>query len=1124
MMRNVLRFTLAFAVFTFNLRASPPAQAEAHAGLRSKSTTSAARWLRVDGRLDMAAAYFGAIDVSGFDVSLDPERGPLFSPKPDGPAAVSGQWEGVGDGQGALSDQVLAVAVMGSDVFVGGTFRNAANLPAADYIVRWDGQEWSALSSATFNNGCLNGGVYALAVHDSMLYVGGGFSWVNEGSITVPGAGRVASWDGTHWHGLGSNGANGSALNATVVALAVDELGTVYVGGGFTNVNNAGAVLSEADYIARWDGTNWSALSNNGSGNGALNNGVLALQVSGSDLFVGGDFTDVSDGGIALTAADYVARWDGTHWSALGDNGAGGGSITAHVTALAMNGPDLFVGGSFVNVNNHGASLPLADFLARWDGANWSAVGGGTGTAALNGVVNSLLVMNGSLYVGGCFRDVFNASSSLTAADGIARWDGANWTALGSNGSGDGAVAIPSNCFADPGSIQALGAQGNTLLVGGRYYDVNNSGTSLPGADMLAAWDGTTWAEVGPVMNGSLNGEVYAMVVHGSDVYIGGSFTNISDHGTNLLAADYVAHWDGTHWSALGSNGAGNGSLAGNVWALTLDDQGNLYVGGSFQNVRDGLTPLNTADYVARWDGTHWSAVGDNGAGNGSLNSTVFSLLVDGSALYAGGGFTNVNNHGIVNGAADYIARWDGTNWTSLGDNGAANGALNSIVTAQAKLGTDLYVGGIFTDANNHGVADPAADYVARWDGSTWSSLGSNGSGDGSLNDDPTSNLVQTLLVDGTDLYVGGYFNNVNDNGSVLAAADSIVRWDGSHWHALGDNGSGNGSISGGEVRALAMTGSTLYAGGTFSAVNVSLAAANVARWDGTTWSSLSSDGSGRSSVNGWVHELAILGEDLLVGGQFSDVKQSGTTIAEADYLAAYGIGVDVTSPTIQSITALGPNPTNQSTANFAVSFSENVTGISAADFLIAASGFASPSSMYVTGTNADYVVHILPGLGDGILGLSVPVTATITDFAGNPLAALPAVSNETISVDHSAPVVLSSIRAGASPTAGDIVSFTVTFSEPVIGLGADDFGLSSTGLTGAAIGSVSGSGSTYTVTVNTGTGDGTLRLDVSDDDGVTDLAGNPLGGAGVANGAYVSGEAYVVERQSYLYLPAVQR
>lgn len=1100
------------------------ARADTVGGVQTKSHASAERWLAADGTLDLSAAYSGSVDFTGYDVMLDPVRGPVFSPQADGLAAASGQWAGVGAGDGALNRQIYSIAVIGSDVFVGGPFANAANLPAADGIVRWDGQQWFALGGDSNGDGALNGSVDAMAVHGSTLYIGGTFTRIKDGPTTINAAGYVARWDGSHWSALGSNGADGPALNLSVRTLAVDAQGVLYAGGGFTNVNNHGVVLPEADYVARWDGLNWSSLGHNGAGNGALNASVTTLQVDAGGLYVGGWFTNVSDSGISLPAADYVAHWNGVHWSALGDNGAGNGSLSSVVNALAMSGSDLYVGGSFTTVNNHGVALPTAAYLARWDGADWSPVTGPGGMAAFNAPVHSITLYNGDLYVGGCFYNVVDGSTALPAADGIAQWDGLHWSGLGSNGGGNGSITMGTSCPTDQGVVQVLTAAGNRLLVGGKFFDVNNSGTVLTGADMLAAWDGVNWSEIEPGPNGSLNDYVHAIVVHGTDVFVGGAFTDVSDNGTNLMAADYIARWDGAHWSALGADSTGNGSLRSSVWALAMDELGNLYAGGSFVDVRDGATTLSAADYVARWNGAHWSALGDNGSGGGALNRMVMSLTVSGSSVFAGGGFTNVNNHGVVNAAADYVARWDGTDWSALGDNGSGDGALNNSVYALAVSGTDLYVGGQFTDASNHGVENPAADYIARWDGSTWSSLGSDGAGGGSINDDPSSDYVRAILVDGSDVYVGGSFNDINDNGTILPAADLIARWNGVGWAALGDNGSGDGVFSVGEVRAIALHGSTIYAGGTFSAVNGSVTAANAARWNGTTWAALSSNGVGQSSLSRWVSALGVLGDDLLVGGMFLDVRQSGVTVAAGDYLAAYGIGIDLTPPTITSITPLDSTPTNQTALSFGVAFSEVVTGVSAADFVLEAAGPSGAHITGVTGADLDYVVQVESGTGDGALHLIVPVTATIADYGGNPLAGLPYTSGQTYAIDRTAPAVLSIIRADPTPTAAAAVTFTVTLSEPVTGVGTGDFALSSVGVVGAFVESVSGSGTTYSVIVHTGDGIGTLRLDLHDDDTIQDLAGNALGGPGTGNGSHTAGETYTVARPGQVYLPLLSR
>lgn len=102
--------------------------------------------------------------------------------------------------------------------------------------------------------------------------------------------------------------------------------------------------------------------------------------------------------------------------------------------------------------------------------------------------------------------------------------------------------------------------------------------------------------------------------------------------------------------------------------------------------------------------------------------------------------------------------------------------------------------------------------------------------------------------------------------------------------------------------------------------------------------------------------------------------------------------------------------------------------------------------------------------------------------------------------------------RAGANPTGAATVAYAVTFSEPVSGVDADDFSLTTGGLTGVSVASVAGSGSAWTVSVNAGSGEGQLRLDLVDDDTIRDSVGSPLGGPGTGNGNLI-GETYTFDR-----------
>ena len=124
-----------------------------------------------------------------------------------------------------------------------------------------------------------------------------------------------------------------------------------------------------------------------------------------------------------------------------------------------------------------------------------------------------------------------------------------------------------------------------------------------------------------------------------------------------------------------------------------------------------------------------------------------------------------------------------------------------------------------------------------------------------------------------------------------------------------------------------------------------------------------------------------------------------------------------------------------------------------------------------------------------------------------------------TISGTTSGPTVSSIVRGNptSSTTNATSVIFTVTFSTSVTGVDLvapfNDFGLATSGITGAGITTVTGSGTTYNVTVNTGVGDGTIRLDVVDNDSIKNSQNTPLGGAGMGNGSYAAGQTYTIDK-----------
>ncbi|MFQ5823955.1 MAG: T9SS type A sorting domain-containing protein [bacterium] len=311
-----------------------------------------------------------------------------------------------------IDGTVLAIAVNGSDFYVGGSFSMAGDV-SANNIAKWDGNSWSVLGSGA-NNGT-NGTVLAIAVSGSEVFVGGNFS--SAGGITVN---NIAKWDGNSWSALGSGISNG---DVRAIAVSSNDL---YVGGVFTTAGEG-----NANNIAKWNGSIWEALSS-GANNG-VDGPVYAISITGSEVYVGGSFT--SAGG---ESANNIALWDSSTntWTTLGS-----GVSLGDVNAIVISGAEVYAGGLFNKAGGANAKK-----IAKWDGNSWSALGNGIS----GGDINAIAVMENELYVGGSFTTAGNDS-----ANKIAKWNGSSWSALGSG--------------IDGGIVFAIAISSSNVYVGGSF-------------------------------------------------------------------------------------------------------------------------------------------------------------------------------------------------------------------------------------------------------------------------------------------------------------------------------------------------------------------------------------------------------------------------------------------------------------------------------------------------------------------------------------------------------------------------------------------------------------------------------------------------------------------------------
>ncbi len=607
-----------------------------------------------------------ALTISGTDVYV----GGSFNMAGGQPAnnvarfdTVLGQWFPLGSGaSNGVNQAVLALTVVGDDVWVGGQFSQAGG-QAASAVARFNKATgtWSSLGSGAAN-GVGAGGVRAIAVTGADVYVGGFFLFAGGQA-----ANRIARFSTTlgQWFTLGSGIATGSVYDLEVTG------GDLYVGGGFAqaggqSVNNA----------ARYDllGGNWFPVGN-GATNGA-NSVVFAFAVSANDIYAGGQF--VQAGGLG---ANYIARHNRVtgSWSQLGSgtsNGLSGNLV--NVASIVVQGADVFAGGSFTQAGGQ-----LVNKIARFNvpGGEWFALGS-AGMDGVDGVVNGMAVVGNELYVAGEF-----GMAGGQPANNVARYHLATgqWSTLGA-GATNGVDGI----------VYALAASATDVFVTGEF---TNAGGGA--ANFVARWNAAsgTWSSLGSGTANGLNDFGYAIAASGGDVFVGGGFFLAGGQPVNRIARFNVA---GGQWSALGS-GANNG-VNGDVFVLAASG-GNVYAGGGFF-----LAGGQPANGLARYNvsGAQWSALGIGGL-NGT-DGSVGAITVSGNDVYVGGAFTQA---GAI--AANRVARFNtgSGQWFPLGGN-LANG-VNTSVGALALAGTDLYLGGLFNRAGGK-ISLRFARYDARRD------------------------------------------------------------------------------------------------------------------------------------------------------------------------------------------------------------------------------------------------------------------------------------------------------------------------------------------------------------------------------------------------------------------------
>lgn len=548
-----------------------------------------------------------------------------------------------------------------------------------------------------------------------------------------------------------------------------------------------------------------------------VNGVVYSICIDGGDAYVGGTFSKA--GGIT---ANHIAKYDGSAWYPLG---AGLGGTFEAVWAIKKFGTSVYATSTTT--------------VGKWDGNTWTIIGTVSGQIQSNLLVVGLDVdASGNLYAVGSFQYI-----NGVLVNGVAKWNGTVWSPLGSG----------VNPATSPGPT-VVAVSGSNVYVGGGISSIGGITVSS-----IAMWNGSVWSNVGGGVSGT--GAVTSLCVKGTDLYVGGNFTLAGSTPVNN-----IAKWNGSAWSALGS---GTNGLVMSIVTLGSD----IYAAGSFSqaggnaankvskwngsvwsNASNGLVMLDVEAMgisaerfmvggstdinakldmhnIAKWNGSSWVVTG-NGIGS-SITDLVNCMTIDGNNLYVGGGFIEAGGLKV-----NRIAKWNGVKWDSLGP-GFSFGEVRDIVV----LGGQVYAGGTFQSG-------PGPNYLAVWNGSTWSSL-----------PNAPNYHVFALATFGSDLYVGGHFDHCGP-----LAVNSIAKWNGSTWNNMA------GGIIGDVKDIKIASDGTLYAGGDF--ILTATAVCNrIAKWNGTVWSAMN------MGVNNYVNAIGITSSDeIYIGGVF-DVPLGGPIV-----------------------------------------------------------------------------------------------------------------------------------------------------------------------------------------------------------------------------------------------------
>lgn len=345
--------------------------------------------------------------------------------------------------------------------------------------------------------------------------------------------------------------------------------------------------------------------------------------------------------------------------------------------------------------------------------------------------------------------------------------------------------------FVSANSVNALAVDSKGNIFAGGSFSAHDA-TGINDVNKLAKFlpSGTLDATWTP--NPSI---VYALVLDGDDnLYVGGIFTSIGGQLRNKIAKISTSGGGAADptWNPAPSL---TGSTA-QIRTLAVDGTGNLFVGGTFDAI-GGQARRNIAKLSTSGSGSadpDWAT---------SADGAVLALACDhNGSVYAGGSFTTIGTQPRVNLAklaTGGTGNVDG-NWNASTDAIASNN-VSTITVA----GGQILAGGFFSTI----AGEPRHSFAA---------VGSSGK-PSSVSDATQSAIVKTIATQADGgMIVGGLFSGAGSflrNNVLRLRADSTID---PNWNTSTDT-PGDVSALGVEAIAIDNKSGAVYLGGSFTQV-----------------------------------------------------------------------------------------------------------------------------------------------------------------------------------------------------------------------------------------------------------------------------------------------------------------